>query len=274
MQLRTQFQETAESGASDEIFVRLGGRPTAPVRVTVISSNNKEGVVSPSVLLFDPTNWNVEQTVTVTGVPDGVLDGDVHYQIQFSVTSVDSGYDRLAVPPLAFVNYDDNQVTGVSVIASTPLVTSEAGTTATFTVALNSQPSADVQVAVISGNLAEGTVSPATLTFKASNWNTPQIVTVKGVNDAVVDGDQTYNIRFVVTSADALYNGLSVAPISVTNRDTTTVQALAPPQPVPLTGLWFLVLVLGALGWKAAQSPLASAKRVDARSKAVLRSWW
>ena len=34
---------------------------------------------------------------------------------------------------------------------------------------------------------------PAALTFTATDWMTPQTVTVTGVNDAVDDGDQPYS---------------------------------------------------------------------------------
>ena len=74
------------------------------------------------------------------------------------------------------------------------LMTTEAGGTATFTVVLNTQPTADVTIALSSSDTTEGTVSPASLTFTTANWNVAQTVTVTGVNDAVVDGDVAYTI--------------------------------------------------------------------------------
>ena len=68
------------------------------------------------------------------------------------------------------------------------LMTTEAGGTATFTVVLNTQPTADVTIALSSSDTTEGTVSPASLIFTTANWNVAQTVTVTGVNDAVVDG--------------------------------------------------------------------------------------
>src|SRR5205814_938652 len=74
---------------------------------------------------------------------------------------------------------------GIIVVPTTGLITTEAGGTATFTVVLNAQPTADVTIGLSSSNPSEGTPSPASLTFTPANWNTPQTVTVTGVNDDV-----------------------------------------------------------------------------------------
>ena len=55
----------------------------------------------------------------------------------------------------------------------------------------------------------EGAVSPASLTFTPANWNTPQTVTITGVNDFLDDGDIAYSIvTAAATSADSTYAGL------------------------------------------------------------------
>ena len=51
------------------------------------------------------------------------------------------------------------------------LATTEAGGTATFTVVLNTQPTADVTIALSSSDTTEGTVGPASLVFTTANWN-------------------------------------------------------------------------------------------------------
>src|SRR5690606_30188424 len=96
------------------------------------------------------------------------------------------------------------------------LVTTEAGDTATFTVVLDTQPSADVSIALSSSDTSEGTVAPASLTFTAANWNILQTVTVTGVDDNEVDGDVAYEIvTAAATSADATYNGVDPDDVSV-----------------------------------------------------------
>src|SRR5205807_108690 len=68
----------------------------------------------------------------------------------------------------------------IEVNPTSGLITTEAGGSATFTMVLDSQPTANVSVALSSSNPAEGTVSPASVTFTPGNWNVPQTATVTG----------------------------------------------------------------------------------------------
>jgi hypothetical protein len=63
----------------------------------------------------------------------------------------------------------------------------ESGGQATFTIVLNSEPTADVTISLSSSDTSEGTVSPVDLTFTSSNWNVPETVTVTGVFDLLMD---------------------------------------------------------------------------------------
>ena len=88
---------------------------------------------------------------------------------------------------------------------------------------LTSQPTANVTIGMTSSNTAEGTVSPSSVTFSSGNWNTPQTVTLTGVDDSVDDGDAACSIvTAAATSADANYNGLNASDVSVTNTDNDT----------------------------------------------------
>ena len=58
------------------------------------------------------------------------------------------------------------------------------GQSGTYTVALTSQPAADVTVAIGDHPAGRATVSPASLTFTAHNWNTPQTVTITSPEDS------------------------------------------------------------------------------------------
>ena len=54
----------------------LRSQPTADVSVGISSSDVTEGTVAPSSVTFTGGNWNVAQTITVTGVDDAIADGD------------------------------------------------------------------------------------------------------------------------------------------------------------------------------------------------------
>ena len=98
------------------------------------------------------------------------------------------------------VSNEDDDTAGITVTPTSGLMTTEAGTTATFTVVLDSQPTAPVSIGVSSSDTGEGTVSSATLTFTDSDWNQTQMVTVTGVDDAVADGAQAYMIELTASS--------------------------------------------------------------------------
>jgi hypothetical protein len=106
----------------------------------------------------------------------------------------------------------------------------EGGAGDSLTVALNTQPSANVTVTV-SGNadlrVATGG-TPATsrsVAFTTSNWNTPRTVSVSAVDDTAVEGPETSNLTFAVSSTDPAYSGRSVPPVSVAITDNDS----APP---------------------------------------------
>jgi len=227
-------RHTTEAGGTATFTIVLNCEPTNDVTIPLASDNLLEGTITVVNVVFTAGNWDTPQPVTVTGVDDAIIDGDIAYNIVTGdVTSADGLYDALGagnVANVAVIN-DDNEA-GVAVGAISGH-TSEDGTTATFTLELRTAPADDVVVTLTSDTLTEGTVAPATVTFTTLNWETPQTVTVTGVDDVipVVDGDIAYNIRFAVTSADTDYNLFAAAPLAVVNDDNdeahVTVSAIS-----------------------------------------------
>src|SRR5207237_1139347 len=198
---------TTEAGGTPTFTVVLNSQPTANVTIALSSSNAAEGTVSPASLTFTSANWNVARTVTVTGVDDFVDDGDIAYSIvTAAATSTDGNYSGLNPLDVSVTN-TDNDTAGVAVTPTSGLTTTEAGGTATFTLVLDSQPTANVTIAISSSNTGEGTVSPASVTFTAANWNVARTVTVTGVDDNVDDDDIVYTIvTGAASSGDSNYN--------------------------------------------------------------------
>ncbi len=149
--------------------------------------------------------------------------------------SADPNYDGIDPADVTFTNTDDDDAGHHG--APTGTSTAESGTSATFTVVLTSQPTADVTIPVISSDTTEGTVSPASLTFTAANWSTPQTVTVTGVDDAVEDGTQPYTVQVgPATGGDAVYTALLAQSLAFTNTDDdvagiTVGRRAGPPRP-------------------------------------------
>src|SRR2546426_5219747 len=185
---------TTEGGGTATFTVVLTSQPTANVTIGLSSNDLTEGTVSPASLTFTSGNWNTAQTVTVTGVNDFVADGNVAYTIVTApATSTDGGYSGINASDVGVTNADDD-VAGITVSPTSGLTTTEGGGTATFTVVLTSQPTANVTIGLSSSDLTEATVAPASLTFPAGNSNTAQTVTVTGVDDFVADGNVAYTI--------------------------------------------------------------------------------
>ena len=108
-------------------------------------------------------------------------------------------------------------------VSQTSLTTTEAagaGRTATFTVVLDTQPTANVTIDLSSDNTNEGTVSTGSLTFTPTDWDVEQTVTVTGVDDFGDDGDVPYSIVIdPAVSEDENYNDLNPDDVSVTTID-------------------------------------------------------
>ena len=173
--------KTTEAGGTAKFTVALDAEPTADVEIEVSSSNTKEGTVKPTTLTFTAANWKAPQTVTITGVDDTATDGDVAYKIVTAAAkSADTRYDGMDADDVSVTN-TDNESAGITVTPTTGLTTTEAGGKATFTVVLNTKPTADVTIPLSVSDATEGKVSPASLKFTPDNWNAPQTVTVTGV---------------------------------------------------------------------------------------------
>lgn len=224
--------QTSEAGGTTHFTVKLTAKPftsstTEPVSVDIFVSDPTEAVLDKTTLTFTILNWDVPQTVTVTGVDDDQADGDQTYSITFgnSTSSIDAFNNLVVEAPESFsniLNVDDNDAAGVEIVQENT-TTSEMGDQASFTVRLTSEPvSDDVVVTVNSSDPGEGTAEPATITFKNTNrdWTIPRRVTVTGVDDGIMDGDQSYSIDpGIESSSSSEYLGLDPDDVPMTNID-------------------------------------------------------
>ena len=106
------------------------------------------------------------------------------------------------------------------------LAVQEGVSTATYTIALDTQPTGTVTIDLTPNHPSTGvTADPAQLTFTTSNWNQPQTVTVTPVQDYVLEGEHVSAIGHAVASTDPRYDDISFAPVtvSITDPDPTFV---------------------------------------------------
>ena len=221
---------TSTAGGAGSFNVVLTSAPMADVTIPISNSDPQAGTISTSNLTFTPADWNIPQTVTVTGVINPQVTGDTAYSISVGPTlSTDPNYQNLSAPQVMVTNLETFSP-GFSVTPKTGLVTTTAGAAASFSVGLTSQPTANVTIPVNSSNPELGNPSVTALTFTPANWNSPQTVTVTGVVTAVAGGNAGYQIQFgSAVSADPNYDGLVPSPVSITNlnQNTAGIKAVA-----------------------------------------------
>ena len=222
---------TNESGNEATFTVVLNSAPKNNVTVPIASSDTHEGTVGPAMLTFTPQNWKAPQEVTVTGVDDPIADGEKAYKVTVGpATSGDPSYNGVKGADVDVTN-EDNDEPGFTLKPTSGLMTNEDGQMTTFTIVLNLRPTANVVVGLSSSNAAEGTVSPAMVTFTPDNWKAPQIVTVTGIDDSVADGNQVYNvITGAAKSDDPGYNNLDPPDIQAINVDNDSPGITAKPK--------------------------------------------
>jgi hypothetical protein len=127
-----------------------------------MSSDTSEGTVTITALDFLPSNWNVSQTVYVTGVDDIIIDGDITYSILLgSATSADINWNGVNPSDVSVINYDNDAST------PPPLATT---TISSFSVS---------PTAIVSGNTAilSWTSANATLCVAGGSWSGNKSVT-------------------------------------------------------------------------------------------------
>ncbi|MBQ8037137.1 MAG: endonuclease/exonuclease/phosphatase family protein [Proteobacteria bacterium] len=220
-------QITSEDGDASVISVSLATRPEEIVAVFAKSMDISEGKVSPEMLLFKPDNWGQVQQFTVSGMDDDELDYDVEYDVVLSVTSSDPAYEDLDDFVLRMTNLDNeiayvvpDGTPGVLVSPVGGLITSETGETAQFSVVLQSEPTAEVSIPVISLDETEGKTNVRELVFSPLDWDKIQTITLTVMDDDLVDGDVPYTVQLgPVSSYDERYDGMRVQGVAVKNID-------------------------------------------------------
>ncbi|MGY8800336.1 MAG: hypothetical protein ACKVG4_16370, partial [Longimicrobiales bacterium] len=217
----TSVNETSP-GDTDTFDVVLDARPSNPVTLNVSSDDTGEATVTTS-LTFPPGNWNIPQTVTVTGVDDDVADGDQSSNITITVDPGSSA-DYLSVldQVVTATTVDDDEAGFVitDTIGTTVTEAAGVGDTDSFDVVLTSEPTSNVVLTVVSDDLSEATVT-SPLTFTPATWNMPQTVTVTGVDDAFADGNVVSVTTVSVNDglSDNVYDPVVDQTVNVTTVD-------------------------------------------------------
>lgn len=145
----------------NQFAVRLDAQPAANVTVDLSTTNNTQGRMSASSLVFTPSNWNQFQNVIVTPLDDGVFNGDVAYTVHatasttdplfkdhlttFKITNVDRG-NFVQPDEVSTVDETSAPVVSISTIPRNPVT--EASNWTAFRITLDKALSTAIDVSV------------------------------------------------------------------------------------------------------------------------------
>ena len=193
------------------------------VLIDVLSSDTSEASVNaPSALMFTNANWNIPRTVIVQNVDDLILDGTRTSLISISISSLSpvNGFSSLPSETITTQIFD-NETAGFTISPVMGDLIEGALSTASFTLVLNAGPLSNVAIDLSLNDFGEVALAGvSSVVFTPSNWNTAQTVTIRSVDDYIIDGTQTVSITASINpSSNADFLGVASQSVSVTNAD-------------------------------------------------------
>ena len=206
--------------------VRLATEPSQQVSVEIASPLGSDLTLDQEVLVFETSDWDEFQSVTVTAPSDA---DHLHEETQLAHLASGGEYDGTTKSVTVFVQ-DDDIPPGVTIDPTTLTVAEGDATGLSYTVVLTSEPAGDVKVRVSGHSGTDLTLTgpdaDGDLTFTTANWGTAQTVTVKAAedDDGVTDADVTLD-HAISSTDDTDYDALAnqSVTVSITENDMVGV---------------------------------------------------
>ena len=173
---------------------------------------------------------NEEDITDATAATYTLTDDDLGKKVKIEVSfpdDFDSDEQRTSAPTDT-VTAVAMTTLGVTVSTTALTVTEEDTTGDSYTVVLNTQPTANVTVTVAGHAGTDVTPSPTSLTFTTTTWGTAQTVTVTAGDDADTANDAV-TLTHSAASTDTGYEGISIDGVAVTVNDNDTAPATGAP---------------------------------------------
>ena len=200
-----------------------GSATSLDVRWTAPSNTGRPAVTSYDLQYkktIDSTWTDGPQSVTTTSATLTGLAAETAYEVQVRAEN-DEGAEAWSSEATGTTT----ALLAVTVSKTTLTVTEEDATGDSYTVVLDTQPTADVTVTVAGHAGTDLTPNPSSLTFTPQNWETAQTVTVTAADDADTTNDSV-TLTHSATSTDADYDGITIADVTVTVNDNDTAQVM------------------------------------------------
>ena len=230
---------------SVKLIARTGAgapRPTSETGLIGLSSNT--GTANNTDFMFqsdtlnllhggfsaDGGRWKSDYTMTVQITDDGLDEDDETFELKIrrndsdlAYSLVDASGDSCGSNCKVTVTITDDDTAGVTVSKPSLTVTEQDSSGDTYTVVLDSQPTANVTISIGGQSGTDVTAAPTPMTFTTGNWATAQTVTVTGDDDADLTNDMV-SLTHNAASSDSDYNAITIAGLTVTVADNDTAQ--------------------------------------------------
>lgn len=207
----------AENGTATFTVMLSSGPASGNVVIDMVSNNTGVATINISQLTFTTLNWNVPQTVTVTGVNNNTIP-DASTTISLAVNDPLSNNDFDGLTATVNVNVTNDDVAGF-IVTPLNITIDEGGPAGQFSIVLTAQPLSDVVFDLVNTSPVY-TTFPARVTFTPANWNIPAVVNVTAIED-MLDTDRTDVIAVTVNQSlsDNSFDALAAQNVTITIND-------------------------------------------------------
>ena len=186
--------------------------------------------VHPGNFMADGAMWEAETTYTVSIENDALDEDDETFnlvierpQASLAYSLVDASGNSCGSKCTVMKTITDDDTAGVTISKSALTVTEQDSNGDTYTVVLDSQPTANVTISIGGQSGTDVTAAPTPMTFTTGNWATAQTVTVTGDDDADLTNDMV-SLTHNAASSDSDYQGITITGLTVTVADNDTAR--------------------------------------------------
>ena len=201
---------------NNNFTIRLNKEPINKTKAILTSQNTEQVSLSLTEIIFDKTNWNIEQTIQVIPANDNEINTSINVSILHGATVSINITDELRDLELSTTEF--NLVQGAS---------------ATFTLSLTQPPRAGISFEITSSDSTRISTTPQ-ITHFAAGATTDNTITLITVDDLIADGPFTGTLTIEpVLGGSEEYISLSEKSITVntTNPNVAGFTIVSPSSP-------------------------------------------
>ncbi|MEM6839224.1 MAG: choice-of-anchor D domain-containing protein [Cyanobacteria bacterium P01_C01_bin.120] len=211
-----------EGGMADSYTLVLDTQPTDTVTINLTPDAQTQ--LDKTTVTFTTADWDQAQTVTVTAVDDGAIEGNHTSSISAAVTSGDAKYDGFTLAPVT-VAIADNDIQTVNLAVNANSGTEAAGTIITVTATADGAVNGDqtVDLAIAGSNITASDYSLSNPVITILNGQTTGTATFTVLDDALVEETETITLSLSNPSAGLLLGATTSQSIAIADNDDSGI---------------------------------------------------